>query len=153
MPLKHIASPQAETLYLAYPKHVGRGAALIAIKRALTQASYEVLLEAVNAYAAARRGQDQQYTPHASTWFYQQRWLDDRSCWTNGKAAAHSRASEDYDVLCCEVRRIGAGQVPSYPNQASREAVRLMGGWATFCSWRTDQAEFRRKKFLEHYRT
>lgn len=152
MPPKIIGSPQAETLYLAYPKHVARADALKAIQRALLKAPYEVLLEAVQAYAAARRGQDAGYTPYPASWFNDERWEDDRSHWSNGKSVTRSRASEFYDVLCCEVRRIGAREVPSYPDQASRDAVRAMGGWGTFCSWDSTQVERRRKSFLQHYR-
>ena len=78
----------AEQLYQAYPRKVGKGAALKAIKVALGKVDFGVLLEAVQAYAMARVGQDRQYTPHPATWFNQGRWNDDRSEWaanTNGK--------------------------------------------------------------------
>lgn len=80
----------AETLYSLYPRKEGRLAALKAIEKALKTVDYEVLLEAVTAYAAAREGQDRKFTPHPATWFNQGRWEDDRANW---KAGGHSSAS------------------------------------------------------------
>lgn len=72
---------QARALYDTYPRHTAKPIALKAIKKALAKETYEVLLEAVQAYAAARNGQNQKFTPHPATWFNQERWTDDRDHW------------------------------------------------------------------------
>ena|SRR3990167_9730208 len=74
-------SEKVEILYQRYPRKVGKGAAKKAIGRALDKAPYDLLLEAVFAYAVARQGQDKQFTPHPATWFNEERWMDDRSEW------------------------------------------------------------------------
>jgi hypothetical protein len=76
------AKAQADELYELYPRHVARGAAIKAIRQALKKVGYDVLREAVAAYAEARRGQDRNFTPHPATWFNQERWDDDRTEWT-----------------------------------------------------------------------
>lgn len=141
-------------LYKLYPRHVGRGAALKAIARAMSKESYDFLFDAVTEYGAARQGQDSQFTPHPATWFNQERYHDDRTEWYPQKPvkAQNSQANEDYDVMCCEVRRVGAQQIPSYPNQSSREAIAAMGGWRAFCDWSTNEIQWRRKRFVENYR-
>lgn len=65
------------TLYEKFPKHVGRGAALKAIRRAQEKVEFEVLLVAVEKFAASCRGKDPQFIPHPATWFNQERWLDE----------------------------------------------------------------------------
>ena len=72
---------QAMSIYMAYPRKVARKAALRAIKKALLDEPFGDLLDAVEEYAEARKGQDSQFTPHPSTWFNQERWADDRSDW------------------------------------------------------------------------
>ena len=44
----------AMAIYLAYPRKVGRGAALKAISKALQIVPFDTLLEAVEAYAKSR---------------------------------------------------------------------------------------------------
>ena len=77
----------AEILYSLYPRKVGRLKALRAIQVALKKAPYEVLHEAVTAYAEARKDQDIQFTPHPATWFNQGRWEDDRANWTDRRGS------------------------------------------------------------------
>lgn len=71
----------AERIYNAYPRKVAKPAALKAIRKALESIDGESLLALVEAYSEARRGQDQQYTPHPATWFNGQRWADDPQTW------------------------------------------------------------------------
>lgn len=71
----------AERIYAAYPRKVAKPAALKAIRKALESIDGESLLALVEAYSEARRGQDQQYTPHPATWFNGQRWADDPATW------------------------------------------------------------------------
>ena len=83
-------SDQHEVLYAAYPRKIGKLAALKAIERALAHVKalnhqpdpYAWLLGRVQAYAAARAGQDPQYTPHPATWFNQRRFDDDPHEWS-----------------------------------------------------------------------
>ena len=86
-----------EAIYQAYPRRVGKQAALKAIEKARDHISYSELLAAVTEYAAAVSGSDKQYIPHPATWFNNRRWEDDRSEWkregTNGKPAAGTDAT------------------------------------------------------------
>lgn len=88
IPVQH-SSFSPEDIYQAYPKKVGKELALASIKKALRKISAPELLEATLAYAAARKGEDTQFTCHPATWFNQGRFWDDRSTWksppkTNG---------------------------------------------------------------------
>ena len=70
-----------EAIYQAYPRHVGKQAALKAITKALEHIGYEELLAAVTEYAAAVSGAEKQYIPHPATWCNNRRWEDDREEW------------------------------------------------------------------------
>jgi hypothetical protein len=93
----------AEAIYQAYPRKVGKAAALKAITKALAKAPYAELLKAVQEYAQSRVGKDEQFTPHPATWFNREQWTDERSEWFrpegNGrsKAARHIGAGERFD--------------------------------------------------------
>ena len=78
-----------ELIYAEYPKKVAKPEALKAIRKAVEAFSSDVMLERTKAYALARKGEDQQYTPNPATWFNQQRFNDDPSTWKN-KHANHS---------------------------------------------------------------
>ena len=71
----------AQQLYELYPKHVGKADAMKAIGRALSKERFDALRVAVVAYASARHGEDQKFTPNPSTWFNQERWNDDQATW------------------------------------------------------------------------
>lgn len=91
------AGGKLEAIYQAYPRHVGKQAALKAIEKARDHISYSELLAAVTEYAAAVAGSDKQFIPHPATWFNNRRWEDDRDEWkregTNGKPAAGTDAT------------------------------------------------------------
>lgn len=74
-------SAEAEAIYLAYPKKVAPDKAKAAIEKALKRVEFPVLLEAVQAYAKAKDGQDPTYTKQPQGWFNDSRWLDDRATW------------------------------------------------------------------------
>lgn len=59
-----------------YPRKVGKPRALKAYVAALKKTSAGQLLTAARAFAAARAGQDQTYTPHPTTWLHDERWND-----------------------------------------------------------------------------
>lgn len=79
--------PTAADVYAAYPRKVGRAAAIKAANRAIAEvakrpgmtpaAAAAWLLDRVRAYAATREGQDPKFTPHPATWFGQGRYDDE----------------------------------------------------------------------------
>lgn len=73
---------QAESIYNAYPKHVGRRMAIKAIIRALDRTDYHRLLERTKEFSeivSHIKGTDKEWkwVPHPSTWYNQDRWDDD----------------------------------------------------------------------------
>ena len=83
-------SAEAEEIYKAYPLKVAPDKAKAAIEKALKRVEFQALLEAVQAYAKARNGQDPAFTKQPQGWFNDSRWLDDRATWEpkqQGKAA------------------------------------------------------------------
>lgn len=79
------ASDLSEEIYNAYPRKIGRPAAIKAIKAAIRCSPAQHVLERTLAYAAARRGEDAQFTPHPATWFNQHRFNDDPKTWAFSK--------------------------------------------------------------------
>jgi hypothetical protein len=74
-------SAEAEEIYKAYPLKVAPDKAKAAIEKALKRVDFPTLLEAVKAYAEARKGQDPAFTKQPQGWFNESRWLDDRAAW------------------------------------------------------------------------
>jgi hypothetical protein len=68
-------------IYKLYPKKVGKDAAFKAIVKAMSKTDAETLIEAVTAFAHAKKDADPQYIPNPATWFNQCRWEDDRATW------------------------------------------------------------------------
>ena len=74
---------QVEEIYKLYPRKQGYRKAIEKIEIALRTVPFEELAQAVAEYAksefvkTAPRG----VVPHPATWFFQQRWKDDRSDW------------------------------------------------------------------------
>lgn len=85
---------QILAIYEAYPKKVAKALALKAIRKALAKVSFEELLEAVVAYAAARKNQERCFTPHPASWFNQERWSDDRTTWTDAPRGFGQKPSD-----------------------------------------------------------
>jgi hypothetical protein len=85
----------SEDLYASYPRHIGRGAALKAIEKALKKVPYGRLSAALQAYCRkveAERTEDQ-FIPHPATWFNQERYDDDMT--------PHPRAQAQLDKPRC----------------------------------------------------
>lgn len=96
-------------IYEVYPKKVGRGVALKSIQSAINRGhTADVILEATKAYAASPivRTTEMQFIPHPSTWFNQDRFLDDRATWNQSRSngATGEESIEDaVDRVCREV--------------------------------------------------
>lgn len=74
----------ANAIYEAYPRKVGRKAAISKITAALASHSAEAIMDATKAYATATAAwpdDERQFIPHPATWFSQDRFLDDRATW------------------------------------------------------------------------
>lgn len=82
---------QAEAIYEAYPKKVGKPKAITSILSALEQFDFDLILSRTALYAKSRAGEDPQYTAHPSTWFNQHRFNDDPSTWKSSKPNGHDR--------------------------------------------------------------
>lgn len=79
-----VATGDAEAIYQAYPRKVGRQDALKAINKALTKLNAAALLERVQRYTAivARWPEkDWPFCPHPATWFNRGRYDDDPAAW------------------------------------------------------------------------
>ncbi len=69
-----VIEKQIAQLYEAYPKKVDPRTTAKAIRAALKRAPFEIILAGVRKYAAARAGQDKQYTKNSATWFNANAW-------------------------------------------------------------------------------
>ena len=80
-------------IYQAYPRKVGPAAAMKAIEKACKLIDPKELLQAVRDYEAATSQwpeADRDYIPMPTTWFNQQRWMEDRKEWTRKIPRAQS---------------------------------------------------------------
>ena len=85
-----ISAAQIEMVYQAYPRRVGKGAALKQIRKAIEMVSKDrggveeavsYLVQVTSLYASSPAGQKGEYTPYPATWFCQQHYDDDTSEW------------------------------------------------------------------------
>lgn len=85
----------AEDIYAAYPRKVGKQAAVKAINKAAKRVgSLSELLSCTKAYAAATAtwpAADKQFIPHPATWFNRGSYDDDPKEWVRGAAATPSQ--------------------------------------------------------------
>jgi len=101
----------AEQIYQAFPRKVGKPAALKAILRAMAKIDPPQLLRLTQEYAAARAGEDAQFTPHPATWFNQERYNDNPSTWKPASAPStngHTQPAlidREIDKLIAECQR------------------------------------------------
>lgn len=80
-------------IYQAYPRKVGPAAAMKSIEKACKLIDPKELLQAVRDYEAATSQwpeADRDYIPMPTTWFNQQRWMEDRKEWTRKIPRAQS---------------------------------------------------------------
>ena len=86
---------EAEAIYDAYPRKLGKKEALKAINVSLKVKPKETLLEATRAYAEAVKGwpaSDHQFIPYPATWFNQGHYDDDRTEWQRKVQQSAGRA-------------------------------------------------------------
>ena len=69
--------PGFATFWAAYPRRVGKLAALHAWQKALRLATAEDLIAGARRYALEMRDQEAQFICHPRTWLTQGRWLDE----------------------------------------------------------------------------
>lgn len=91
----------AEDIYAAYPRKVGKQAAVKAINKAAKRVgSLSELLFCTKAYAAATAtwpAADKQFIPHPATWFNRGSYDDDPKEWVRGAAATPSQFTKKYE--------------------------------------------------------
>lgn len=87
--------PVVVNIYEAYPKKVGRPAALKAIANACRSIDADQLLELTAAYAKSVAGADLQFIPHPATWFNQERYNDDPKTWTRSDSRDRTQSSRN----------------------------------------------------------
>lgn len=72
-----IPKKEFDEFWMAYPRKVGKQAALRAYDRARRSSSAEEILEGTRRYAFAVRGKDPAYVKHPSGWLNDGRWADE----------------------------------------------------------------------------
>jgi hypothetical protein len=121
-----------ELIYAEYPRKVGKPKALKAIEKAVREFSDAVVLEKTKAYAAARRGEDSQFTPHPATWFNQSRFNDDPATWKS-LPTRRNGAPVQKTYESAELERIQR----SMDAEADREERKLKADAPIDMSWMT----------------
>jgi hypothetical protein len=71
----------AEAIYQAYPRKIGKPKGLQAIRKALKKVPTGKLLELTKRYSDAVRHTDHQFIPYPQKWFNEERFNDDPSTW------------------------------------------------------------------------
>lgn len=144
---------QIEKLYRLYPRHEGKAAGLKAIRRAIADVGYEVLLDGVLEYrrAVQQSGCVPEQCPHPSTWFNQRRWEDDRQHWWN--RVGENQAEQTFDRLVRFMRRYGRNypqvQGPERPDWLKAMRVMRSIGWPTFCDSYNERT---RREWLDRFK-
>jgi hypothetical protein len=120
---------EIERVYLAYPRKVGKGQALLEIRGAVrhlaTGADWPVLTardalsllhEKATRFARSPAGNAGDYTPHPATWFHQKRYLDDEKEWQRGsnqRNTGANRGQERVDSAIAALQRANAADADS----------------------------------------
>ena len=90
---------QVEEVFKLYPRRVGKKPATDPIKEAIRKHGYEFILEKTKEYAEARKDLEMEFTPHPSTWFRQERFMDDPDTWViSGSQSRSSQPTTPYDA-------------------------------------------------------
>lgn len=115
-------------IYDAYPRKVGKQAALAKIRNALLSGRIDppALLSAVEAYAkfVSEWPEDRrQFIPHPTTWFNQGRWEDDRYFWDKGMTTQAKTAPPDADAPPADVGDLTDAQRAELFGQARKDGA------------------------------
>tara|TARA_S200002703_G_scaffold118308_1_gene103964 strand:+ start:4082 stop:4831 length:750 start_codon:yes stop_codon:yes gene_type:complete len=84
-----------ECVYALYPRKVGKPKALKAIEKAIQRHGSEKVVEGTKRFAAVC-DLDRQFIPHPTTFFNQDRFLDDEATWTKAQRKPQS-VPNDFD--------------------------------------------------------
>jgi hypothetical protein len=76
-----------EMFWVAYPRKIGKGAAVKAFEKAVKKVSAEVILAALQSWTQ-KPLPEMQYIPHPATWLNQERWEDDLNATSTSKSSS-----------------------------------------------------------------
>lgn len=77
-------SVQAAEIYELYPRKVGRPKAVQSICKAISKFGFEFVKQRTATYRESVNGKEQEFIPHPTTWFNQERFNDDPNTWKVG---------------------------------------------------------------------
>jgi hypothetical protein len=135
---------QAQRVYDEYPRKIGKGDALTAIRKAVKEVGFDKLHEAVLEYAKACKAcqRKKEFIPYPATWIRARRWEDDREDWWRGAVDVEAIAA--YDRLKKFARRYGARhpEVSDPDFTRAKNVARDCGGWQLFVDGKVSQEQF-----------
>jgi hypothetical protein len=101
------SAQHVEEIYQAYPRHIGKGSALKAIKAAIKRMQSRdpdedaaaFLLERTKLFAAWPAGNKGRFTPYPANWFEKERYLDNEQEWnaTENRSGSLKREAVEED--------------------------------------------------------
>jgi hypothetical protein len=132
-----VLQTEASAIYAAYPRKIGKDAALRAITRRLEQGTPAAeLLAAAEAFAratAAWPSDDRQFIPHPATWFNRGSFADDPREWRRAGLEKKENGGADFADRCIDTAQHAATAVASAPADLSRAMDALYGDdWQTW---------------------
>lgn len=83
---------QASEIYALYPRKVGRPKAIQSIVKSIKAFGFEDIKAKTALYAKTINGKEQQFIPHPTTWFNQQRFNDDPATWNSDSFGGNGHA-------------------------------------------------------------
>ena len=148
---------EALKIYRAFPRKCARTYAIKCIEKVLEsgEISAEDLLDRVKWYARHRKGEDNQYTPHPSTWFNKGMYLDPEDhdggmaeCWPLGPDISVDRA---WDMIRAAVGKVGSYGSPRDLLPEEVYAVVKDIGWINICNMGQRDRERMKSRFEGMY--
>lgn len=110
-----------DEFYSAFPKHVGKGAAVKAYASALGRATAEAILAGAKRLAEYKAGTDKQFIQNPATWLNADGWLDEiypTTGGTNGRKSNHETFYDAASAVAARIASRGHGQAGG-PEQAT----------------------------------
>jgi hypothetical protein len=142
-PSRATRADDAERVYSQYPRKVGKAAALKAIERAIQRVTRSnkcevetaviFLISRTYAFAQSPAGQRGEFTPHAATWFNQDRFNDNPEEWNRngngpvGPSRAQQRANRTNELAAAAEYAVGKTAVNNVPDVSRRTNRRADG--------------------------